>query len=285
MDARGHGAARCTSPPPPGPDRQLVLHRVVAGGPGPRDLQRRVVGHAHAEVVRLHLAVACALPLGQIVWLDLRQQPARRIARRDVGVDGVAELVRRPALHAVELLTVLGVGLAADRVAHAGGGEQVALVGRVDEKPGGHRQPAEHGDPRDPVAFHRRLVEVLAAADRHVVVGDVAVDDPLSHAGLEEPLLLLAVAGADVAVEPARQPADDVAAAVVGPAQPAGGHPAERLAGVQQHDRQAELRRGHRRDHPARRPAVDAEIGVERLVGVLDPVRIEVMQVAHGRGL
>ena len=47
-------------------------------------------------------------------------------------------------LHAVERLAVLGVGLAADVVRHAGLGHQVAFVGGVDE----------HRPAKDPAAFH-----------------------------------------------------------------------------------------------------------------------------------
>ena len=72
--------------------QQLVLLLVVAGrlGQGPAVLGP--VGGAEAEVVRLHAAVALAVDARR-AGVDARQQAAGRVARLDVRIDLLDELV------------------------------------------------------------------------------------------------------------------------------------------------------------------------------------------------
>ena len=95
-------------------------------------------------------------------------------------------------LHAVERLAVGGVGFAADVVADAGFGHQVAFIGRVDEHLTRELAAALHDDLHDTRAvFDHALLQVEAFAedDGHLVAGGLEhpVVDRRSHVRLEGP--------------------------------------------------------------------------------------------------
>ncbi len=187
-------------------------------------------------------------------------------------------------LHAVEGFAVGLVGLAADVVGDAGHRHQVALVGGVEE----------HLAAVDFARFHRHRNEtwaVLADAvlavqppvedDGNFVLAEKVVEDVLGDVRLEGPGGVLAaivarslevgallvfparlvlIVSADAAVEVAGDAADGSLVADVGGAEAAGGHAAQVLARLDQHDGLAHAGGLDRRRDAARRAAVDDQI-------------------------
>ena len=161
-----------------------------------------------------------------VFGVDEGQQAARRIARFDVRVDVLDEVVLVllrvmfaglvvAALHAVERLAVKRVGLAADRVAHPGGGHEVAHVARVDEDLGGEDLAGKGAEGDDPVALLGDAagapIELLPPQDLQAAVLDQAVDRGLGHVRLEVVHVRFAVVLPDPAVDLARHAADRLA--------------------------------------------------------------------------
>ena len=250
----------------------------------PINFQGRVVGHAHAEAIGLHPAVAFADMEREVVGEHRGQQAARGVAGDYIRVHHVVELVypvEGQQLDAVECLVVSGVSFAPDRIAHAGFCHQVAFVGGVDEQFGLHLQPAQHLHGGDAGALHERAVEILAGARGEAGGGGHAVHDFFRDAGLEIPFLVLAVFASDLAIKLAGHAADDVFFAVVGPAEAAGGEATEVASGLQEHDGFSESREFVRGHDAGGRAAVDADVRAQALVCVRDPVWIEIMQAAE----
>ena len=192
-------------------------------------------------------------------------------------------------LHAVEGFAVGGVGFAADVVADACLGHQVALVGRIDEDLAGEFTAALHHDLHDARAvFHDALLEVEAFAedDRHLVAGGLEhlVVDGGGHmgfegphrtfvgrvamgalgeiglAGLVDPFRVLGVIFGDARIEFAGQSADRLLVADIGGAETAGGQAAEELRRLDQHGRPAFAGRLDGRGDAAGGSAVDDDI-------------------------
>ena len=80
---------------------QLVVLGVVPFGRTDRDAVGRVLGKAQAKVVSLDAVVAIAGPEVRGLPLNEREQTARRVARRDVRIDGPEEIVWTDAIHEV----------------------------------------------------------------------------------------------------------------------------------------------------------------------------------------
>ena len=265
---------------------QLVAGRVVVVGPGDGHHVVRVVGQAHAEIVSLHLAVARAGG-GQRVAAHAPYQPAGRVARFHVRVDGVPELVPAHQLHAVVRLAIHAVGLAPHGVGHARPRHEVALVGAVDEHAGAHRAVGglRRGgrmlqlDGADAPVAHLHPVQAVVVEHLHARAFHVAVERALGHRRLEHPLLQLAVVAAQAAVEVARQPGDHVLVADVGVAQPARGHAAEVPPRLHEQHRLALHGRRVGRHHPRRRAAVHAHV---HLAPRASPARAPRQHEAHG---
>ena len=118
---------------------QFVLLRIVAVGLGKRDAVLRVIGQAHADSNRPARACRPApySPGGSVLMRG--STPLVGIAGNDVGADLLLEhaevmaVVQHAGLHAVPLLAVDAVRLAADVIIHARGRHQIAFVGGVDE--------------------------------------------------------------------------------------------------------------------------------------------------------
>ena len=187
-------------------------------------------------------------------------------------------------LHAVEGLAVGLVGLAADVVGDAGRGHQVALVGGVDEHLAAVGLARFHRDRDETPAVLADAVlpiEPLAEDDRDFVFAEEIVEDGLGDVRLEGPgrvlaavvawpleirallvfpVFLVLVVAADAAVEIARDAADGLLVADVGGAQSAGGHAAQVLARLDQHDGLAHAGRLDRRRNAARGAAVDDQV-------------------------
>ena len=272
---------------------QLEPRRIVGGGLFPRAAVFRDVGRGHAEIVGLHLAVAGEFFAGA-GGVDAGEEAALRVAGLHVGIDLLRELVADGVrdLDAVDRLTVNFVGLAADVVTHASLGEEVALVGGVDEHGRGKRAAALHHDAHDARAvfdhaFARREVEALAADDRdlragfaeHVVVDlrrDVRLEGPhglLVGAGgfvaavevvgarLARPRGGILVVLPDAAVEFASEAADGAFVADVGSTEAAGGETAEKLCGLDEDGGLAHARGLERGGDTAGGAAIDDDIG------------------------
>ncbi len=154
-----------------------------------------MIRHAVAVAIGLHLLVALAV-LARTCRADSRQHAARRIAGNDVRADRLLQhaemvtMVQDAGLHAVPLLAVGRLRLAADVIVDAGGSHQVALVGGVDEHPPAVPFAAEHGDRRDATArsgHALRAVEPLVAIDADLMLLDEILEHPLRHVRLENP--------------------------------------------------------------------------------------------------
>ena len=172
---------------------ELIPALVVVGRLLPVAAVRRDVRRAHAEIVGLDLAVARAVGAGDFL-LDAGQQAAGGVAFLDVRVDLDLELVgfRVADLDAVKRLAVGGVGLAADVIADARLGHEVAFVGGVDEHLAGEFTTALHDDLHDARAVldHALLeVETFAVDHRHLVAGGLEhlVIDRGGYVGFERP--------------------------------------------------------------------------------------------------
>ena len=171
-----------------------------------------MVGEAHAEAVGLHAVVALA-PDPRRVSGDERQKAAGGIARLPEGIDrhGPVVLVVEDAyLIAVPRLVVDVACLAAHTILHAGGRHQIALVGCVDEDlarvpPRWLGRSGKRRDRHDSRA-HARLaawlhldpllsVEQRPADNRHALLLEPPVEDPLGDVRLEEPHRVVANIG------------------------------------------------------------------------------------------
>ena len=192
-------------------------------------------------------------------------------------------------LHAVERLAVGGVGFAADMVADAGFGHQVAFIGRVDKHLTGKLASALHDDLHDARAVldHALLeVETFAKDYRHLIagglehpvvdggghvwlegphrtlVGDISVGAlrEVGFAGLVDPLLLVRVMRTDGRVEFAGDPADGLLVADVRGAEAAGGQATEELGRLDEYGCAAFAGRLDGRGDAAGGTAVDDDV-------------------------
>ena len=231
-----------------------VLVGVVAFGFGEGNAVGGDFGEAHAEVVGLDAVVAVAVVAGR-VRRDAGEEAAGGVVGDAVGGDGVFELVFDGGglLDAVEGFVVGGVGFAADVVGDAGGGEEVAFVGGVEEHFSGESFSGEGGDGGD---FGTGFVDPVFAVEQFVAVdgdvefldegfeglfGDVRFEDPhgvvfLAVAGVFVGLLVepgggLVVVFFETLVEVSGESADGVFVAGIGPAESAAGESAEVFVG------------------------------------------------------
>ena len=126
----------------------LLLHpseqQFVSGGVvvvrhlGRYRAERLRLGERQAVVVGLDVVVARAVGRHGVAH-DAPQQAARRVARHDVGVHAVAELMLVEALRAVLRLAVLRLAFAPDGIGDAGASHEVALVTAIHEDSGTNR--------------------------------------------------------------------------------------------------------------------------------------------------
>ncbi len=192
-------------------------------------------------------------------------------------------------LDAVERLAVGSVGLAADVIADAGLGHQVAFVGRIDENLARELTSALHDNLHDAGAVldHAFLkVEAFSVYDRHFVSGGLEhlVVDRGGHVGLEGPhrtfvgsvavgalgeiflarlvgpLGIVGVVLRDGGIEFAGDPADGLLIADISGAETAGGQTAEELGRFDEHGRTAFACGLDGRGDPARGAAVDDDV-------------------------
>ena len=261
----------------------------------------RVVGEAHAEVVRLNAVVALAVGAVDL-GVDERKKAAVRIAALDVRVDRPFELVinRVADLNPVQRFAVLGVRFAPGREGNARRGHKVAFVSRVDKDftderfPGKRRNRADRRALFDDAFF---AVKAFVFEDGNLIfgdeifehlLGDVGFEDPhrfgfvvdtasalardavLTRHFLERPSVVVLVVEPKSVVEFARQPADDGSVAGVGGAESAAREAAEVFVGRDDDDRFAHfLRLDGGRDRRAGSAVNDDVIFVcdSRLVG------------------
>ena len=128
---------------------QLEARRIVVGRRREGHAVRGVLGHAETETVDHHAALGLGVDPG-VDRTDQRQGDAVRI-------EGFESKPWGAVLAAGEAFVVFRAAFAAERPIDAGGGHQVAFVGRVDEDLGGERsllgdqmgQPAAFGLGRD----------------------------------------------------------------------------------------------------------------------------------------
>ena len=192
-------------------------------------------------------------------------------------------------LVAVPFLAVGGIRLAADMVADARGGEQVAFIGRVDEHLPGELLAGEHrdlGDASVGEAHALGAVEPLVAEDGQAELLHVILEDFLGHARFEDPhraLVLVHRDGAltlvaelrgllplpglrllildpDAVIEVAGETADDGLVARVGVAQAGAAQAAEVDVGADDDDRLAHLLGLDGGDDPGGSAAVDDDV-------------------------
>src|SRR5690606_31221222 len=254
---------------------QFVLRRIVTWRLREGHAIGRLVGEAHAEAIGLHAVIGCAVFTGML-RADPRKHAAGGIARHDVGADlerglggqraGGAQLpevvtvMQHAGLYPGPFLTVVAAAFAADVVAHAGGGHEIALVGGVDEHLAAIGAAAEGPDRHDPAVLAGDApfaVEPLVTVHLDFIVANEVFEDLLGDVGLEVPHRLVDVvhrglgarAGAillgllprpgrglvvvlpDPVIEFLGQATDDGLVAAVGPAESAGREAAEVLVG------------------------------------------------------
>ena len=283
--------------PPAGlehPQQEIVAARVVALGPRNRQPVAGIGREAEPKAIGLNLSVGCP-KLPRRGRADQRQQSARRIAGLAVRTDRhghrpeMMRVVEHSHLHAVVLLAVGGVGLAAHGVLDAGRRHQVAFVGRVEKHSAPVCVSGERGDRLDPAIplGHAPLpLEPLVADHRDPVLPDKIVESLLGHVGLEHPHragravdrrralapVAIVIAGLplpgfrplvvlpDVVIELAGQSADHGLIAGVGHAQAAAREPAQMPIGRNNDDRFPHPGRLHGRRDRGACAAVDHEV-------------------------
>ena len=272
---------------------EFIFRGIVVGGRRERHAVFRHVRQTEPVTIRLHAVVPRAFGAGAAV-LHAEDEPARRIARTAVRIDGAAEIVRgghgaapqQVRLVAVAGLAELGFRLPPHAVGHAGASHDVTLVGGVDEHAAG-KSPArlrhERGDgavARDDSGFE---VEPLARHKANPRVAQQAVKNLLRHMWLEKEhhvfrrIVVLATErlGALVApggrgrvvlfhptVEFAGESADRLFPADVGGAEPATGQAADVPAWFDQNDALARPGRSNRGGHAGGGPAVNHDVVV-----------------------
>ena len=267
------------------PQQQFVLQRVVVLRLLPRGSILRHVGRAHAEAIRLHLAVARAVD-ARSARLHTGQQTAGRVARFDVRINRFAELVMDGVfhLHAVERFAVDLVGLATDVIRNAGFRHHVAFVRAVDEDLAAKCATAFHGDGIDPCAgfLHAVLqVEPFVQNDLNLLLGQHLAENLLGDVRLERPHFLavpalptatvlaaflpfpggvVGVVAGDAAIKLARQPADGRLVPNIRRPQPPRRQPANVLTGFDENHGFPHIRSLHRRRHPSGGAAVDDDV-------------------------
>ena len=225
-----------------------MIDFVVAGGSLDRDEECGIGRQADAVIVALDLSVALAVR-ETLDAENIRQQPAAGIAGLHVGVHVFDEVILvalsvvDPRLgiaapHARHVLAVLALGFATHRVSHAGGGQEIADIGGIDEHAAAISFSAERGDRSDALARHLHAlpggaIELLIEHDGHAGVGDHLPEDAQAHVGLEAADVLFAVGGGDGVIELRGDATEGVSLPEeVARAQPAGTHPAGEAGGV-----------------------------------------------------
>jgi hypothetical protein len=192
--------------------------------------------------------------------------------------------VRGVGADTVLRLAVAGVALAADGEAHAGEGEEVALVGRVDEVTGADGDAVfkmEGDDARGVLGDAAGLLEAVAAQDGDARMPHPIVENGFGNVGLEAPEGGLFGAGAEGGLERGEAAVVGVDAAVefegettdgggvlkifvvvdIGAAEALDAHAAEVLAGFGEDDGVAELGGLHGGDDAGAGAAVNADVG------------------------
>ncbi len=188
---------------------------------------------------------------------------------------------------AVERFAVGLLGFAAEMKRHAGGCEQVALVGGVDEHPAGEPSPAfadECGDAwslffhaafaeREPFSKHKRHVGLrkplkvdlfrhMRLKGPHLFLTAVAraATALVGTAGLMHPSSVVGIVESNAAIELTGEAADGCLVADVGSAKSAGSQAADMGAGFDEHDRLPHLPGLDRRHNATGGAAVDDDV-------------------------
>ena len=203
-------------------------------------------------------------------------------------------VVQDAHLDTIPLFAVDVACLAPDVIRDAGGRHQIAFVAGVDEHSASIRLATEHGDRDDPAVLFldaAGAVEPSVAMDGDLLLGDEIFKDLLGRVWLEDPhrplvsvdgrraLAAIAVFGSllpfpgvivlivppDAVIELPGQTADDLLAAGVGPAEPAGRQTAQMRVGADQDHRLAHFGHLHRRRHPGRGAPIDDHVRLVRL--------------------
>ena len=203
-------------------------------------------------------------------------------------------------LVAVPFLAVGGIGFAADMVADTGRGQEVALVGRVDEHlplEGFSGQHRDLGDTSLDDAYALGAIEPFVAQDAQVEFLHIVFEDLLGHARFKDPhrplvlvhghralalvaerlgllplpRLRLLVFHPDTVVEVAGQAADDGFIARVRVAQAAAAEAAEVDIGSDDHHGLTQLLSLDRGDHAGGGAAIDDDVIGLRGVAAAQP--------------
>ena len=256
--------------------QHLVVEFAVAGRLGERDPVGRVGRHAETVVEGLDAVVAFAD--ARVLGEHEGQEPAGLVARADIGVDVLDEVVLVAlgvvlaglvvaALDAVERLAVEAIRLSAHRVTHARRGHQVADVRSVDEDLRREDLTGQRTEGGDPVALLGQsagtTVQLFVHPDFQPAFLHQAVDRRLGDVRFEVIHIGLAVVSADAAVELARHAADRFALVDVARGEPAAGHASEELRRIDQHHARAlALGLEGRRDRGRRIPVDDDVVGL-----------------------
>ena len=268
--------------------QQLVIDRAVALGLCNGQAERGIVGETHAVIVGLDFAVALSVGEAGDV-LHSRQETAFRAAGREVGIDDFGEMIfvalcvvharlGVAAAHAGEGLAVLALGFATHGVGHAGRGDEIADVGRIDEHPATIGFSAEGGDRGDAPPGHGhalagRAVEMFTVGNRHAGIGEHFFKNPETDVRLETADEFFAVSGGDRVVKFRGDAAERVALAeeITG-AESAGTHAAGEGGRVDENDRAALAPGGDRGGDGTGRVPVNDEVvngGLGRQCGCL----------------
>ena len=275
-------------------DEEFILGSVVARRLREGGAVVRMVGRAPAVAVGLDALIAFAAHAGGVGG-DPGQEAGGRVAGDLVGADRllhcakVMAVVEDADLVAVPFLAVGGIGFAADMVADTGRGQEVALVGRVDEHlplEGFSGQHRDLGDTSLDDAYALGAIEPFVAQDAQVEFLNIVLEDLLGHARFKDPhrplvlvhghralalvaelLGLLPLPGGgllifhpDAVIEVAGQTADDGFIACIGVAQSAAAEAAEMDIGSDNHHGLPQLLGLDRGNHAGGGAAVDDDV-------------------------
>ncbi len=226
----------------------------------------------HAEVVRLYLAVRRA-GLARRRRRDLGQQPARRIASRQVNQELV---LGRLAPHTCQGFVVLCAALAAPGEAHARLRHQIAFVRAIGEHPRDILFAVFHGNrlhPRSGLAHAIALSQPAMKQHRDAGLPQHFSEEGLGNMRLRQPrdvlqVLRQVVSNPGAPVEFQCVSTDDLAPPDVRTRKSTRHHAAHVIARLQQRDLEPHPCAADGRDRPARGAAVGHQI-----VHVLAPCR------------